>query len=124
MQLAPEWMGMLTMFFMASEIVFSFHYHIQNDCGTHSAFHQLTAQTTGRGGIIHRIYSGFRLIRSRVNSGSRLSGANPDEQKQIREYNQNLLSLFGAPCHLIGPVTATWCACDHYIIKASLSQYK
>jgi hypothetical protein len=32
--------------------------------------------------------------------------------KTNREYNQNLLCLFGAPCHLIGPVTATWHACD------------
>jgi hypothetical protein len=95
MQLAPEWMGMVTMFFMASEIVFSFHYHNQNDCGTHSAFHQLTAQTTGCGGIIQRIYSGFWLIRSRVNWGSHLSGANPDEQKQIENITRICLAYLG-----------------------------
>jgi hypothetical protein len=47
-------------------------------------------------------YSGFRLIGPPVNWGKSW------RTKTNREYNQNLLRLFGAPCHLIGPVTAAW----------------
>jgi hypothetical protein len=32
--------------------------------------------------------------------------------KTNREYKQNLLRLFEAPCRLMGPMTATWRACD------------
>jgi hypothetical protein len=56
-----------------------------------------------------------RLIGSLVNWGKSW------KPKTNREYNQNLLRLFGAPCHLIGPVATTWRACDHYVINASLS---
>jgi hypothetical protein len=34
------------------------------------------------------------------------------ENKTKLKYNQNLLRLFGSSCRLIGPVTATWRACD------------
>jgi hypothetical protein len=74
-------------------------------------------------GNMYSKYSGFRLIGPPVNWGSRLFGANPRE-KTNWEYNQNLLRLFGAPCRLIGPVTATWHACDIILEMHHVGNYE
>jgi hypothetical protein len=41
------------------------------------------------------------------------------ENKTIREYSQNLLSIFGTLWRLIRPIAATWHICDYCIISES-----